>query len=176
VTIEGQILKSEQERGLRVRMQMSPTDERRQNPTTSGETNGEAHCPLCNISPEEVVAEFPRWKLARTKTMKGHEERLMLYHREHVRTLNEQSIGEAYILLSKIGSKFFSYTDTWAIFEPTYATVPDHWHRVASDLNENAQDYQQILKTPRMIIDNKEGTVSRVNPNPELPVPSSNAQ
>ncbi len=88
----------------------------------------------------------------------------MLYHRDHLETLDEQSIGEAYLLLSRMGSKFFSYTDKWAIFEPVYATVPSHWHRVASDLDEKAQDYQQILKTPRTIIDNKNGTVSRENP------------
>jgi hypothetical protein len=108
--------------------------------------------------------------------MKGHKERLMLYHKEHLRTLDEQSIGEAYILLSKIGSKFFYYADKWAIFEPVYATVPDHWHRVASDLDESAQDHQQILKTPRTIVDNKEGTISRANLDKGSPLPSGKAK
>src|SRR5712691_680721 len=147
-----------------------------QNGKMASEIDREARCPLCSISGAEVLAEFQRWKLARTKTMKGHKERLMLYHKEHLKTLDEQSIGEAYILLSKIGSKFFSYTDKWAIFEPVYATVPDHWHRVASDLDESAQDYLQILKTPRMIIDNNEGTIVRANPDKESPFPSGNAQ
>jgi hypothetical protein len=124
----------------------------------------DSDCPLCEIGGDEVLAEFPRWRLARTKTMKGHKERLMLYHRDHLETLDEQSIGEAYLLLSRMGSKFFSYTDKWAIFEPVYATVPRHWHRVASDLDEKAQDYLQILKTPRTVIDNKDGTVSREIP------------
>ena len=155
---------------------MSRTDENRQSRTVSSGTDRDVNCPLCKISGNEVLAEFPRWRLARTKTMKGHRERLMLYHKEHLRTLDEQSIGEAYVLLSKIGSKFFSYADKWAIFEPVYATVPDHWHRVASDLDDSAQDYQQILKTPRMIVDNKEGTISRANPDKEMRLPSSNAQ
>jgi len=73
----------------------------------------------------------------------------------------------------KAGSKFFSYTDKWAIFEPVYATVPDHWHRVASDLDEKAQDYGQILKTPRMIIDNNDGTISRVFPDNKIAGPSN---
>ena len=103
--------------------------------------------------------------------MKGHKERLMLYHKEHLSAIDEQSIGEAYILLSKIGSKFFSFADRWAIFEPVYATVPDHWHRIASDLDESAQDHQQILRTPRMIIDNLQGTVLRMNPAAESPPP-----
>ena len=121
-------------------------------------------CSLCNIPEQEVLVEYQRWRLVRTKTMKGHKERLMLLHKNHVRTLDEGSIGEAYLLMMKAGSKFFSYADKWAIFEPVYATVPGHWHRVASDLDENAQDYDQILKTPRMIIDNHAGTISRVYP------------
>ena len=129
-------------------------------------------CSLCNIPEQEVLVEYQRWKLVRTKTMKGHKERLMLLHKNHVRTLDEGSIGEAYLLMMKAGSKFFSYTNKWAIFEPVYATVPDHWHRVASDLDKKAQDYGQILKTPRMIIDNHDGTISRVYPDNTTPEPS----
>src|SRR5437867_11015636 len=79
-------------------------------------------CPLCNIPDQEVLAEFPRWRLARTKTMKRHRERLMLYHIEHVKTLDEQSIGEAYMLLLTIGRKYFSHADQWAVFEPVYSS------------------------------------------------------
>jgi len=121
-------------------------------------------CPLCNIPGQEVLAEFPRWRLARTKTMKQHRERLMLYHREHVKTLDEQSIGEAYMLFLTIGRRYFSYTDRWAVFEPVYATVPDHWHRVASDLNPGSEDYEQILKTPRLIIHTDQMTIDRAKP------------
>ncbi|TMI21045.1 hypothetical protein E6H31_07375 [Candidatus Bathyarchaeota archaeon] len=152
-----------------VEIRMSGIDEDQRNRSIFRRDDREANCPLCKISDAEVLAEFPRWRLARTKTMKGHRERLMLYHKEHLKALDEQSIGEAYILLSKIGSKFFSYADKWAIFDPVYATVPDHWHRVASDLDRNALDYEQILKTPRMIIDNKEGTISRANPDKDFP-------
>jgi hypothetical protein len=111
-----------------------------------------------------VIADFERWKLARTKTMKGHRERLMLLHKEHLKTLDEGSVGEAYLLLERIGEKYFSYTDKWAIFDPDFATIPDHWHRVASDLDESADDYKQILKTPRMIIENHKGSISRIFP------------
>ncbi len=137
-------------------------------------------CPLCNIPGQEVLAEFPRWRLARTKTMKQHRERLMLYFREHVKTLDEQSIGEAYMLLLTIGRRYFSYTDRWAVFEPVYATVPDHWHRVASDLNPVSEDYEQILKTPRLIIHTDQMTIERARPEsleglPETP-PSAGQQ
>ena len=86
----------------------------------------------------------------------------MLFNKEHVRTLDEGSVGEAYMILAHVGSKFFSFTDKWAVFEPVYATVPDHWHRVASDIDTNADDHEQILKTPRLVIDNVNGTIVRV--------------
>ena len=141
--------------------------------TTEHSASGVQLCPLCKIPQREVLAEFQSWKLARTKTMKGHKERLMLFHKEHLKTLDEGSIGEAYLLLAQVGAKFFSYAEKWAIFEPVYATVPDHWHRVASDLDNRAQDYEQILKTPRMIIDNHDGTIIRAYPekNQDTPGP-----
>jgi len=111
-------------------------------------------CPLCKIAQREILEE----------TMKGHRERLMLFHREHLKTLDEQSIGEAYLLLMGIGSRFFSYVTEWAIFEPVYATVPNHWHRVASDLDPKADDYKQILRTPRTIIDGEKGSIHRADP------------
>ena len=76
--------------------------------------------------------------------------------------LDEGSIGEAYMLLAQAGSKYFAFAEKWAVFEPVYATVPDHWHRVASDLDSNAEDHEQILKTPRTIIDNVKKTIVRV--------------
>jgi len=147
-------------------MRMEPTEEFQ-------ETGNERPCPLCTIPGKEVLMEFPRWRLTRTKTMKGHRERLMIYYRDHVKTLDEQSVGEAYMLLLTIGRKFFSYTKQWGIFEPVYATVPDHWHRVASDLDPGSEDYEQILKTPRLIIDADQMTIDRVKPEPQERLPET---
>lgn len=137
------------------------------NSSSSNRPTGESaprrsRCPLCLLPDSQVLAEFDRWKLARTKTMKGHKERLMLLHKQHLKTVDEGSVGEAYLLLERIGSEYFSYTDKWAIFDPDFATVPDHWHRVASDLDENSEDYKQILKTPRMVIENHQGKITRI--------------
>ncbi|HYY92777.1 MAG TPA: hypothetical protein VE955_12385 [Candidatus Dormibacteraeota bacterium] len=127
----------------------------------------EKPCPLCSMPDQEVLIELPKWRLARTKTMKGHRERLMLLFREHVKLLDEQSVGEAYMLLLTMGQRLFSYANQWAIFEPVYATVPDHWHRVASDLDARSEDYEQILKTPRLVVDRDTMAISRVVPKPE---------
>jgi hypothetical protein len=135
------------------------------------EAEKEKPCPLCTIPLEEVLIEFPRWRLARTKTMKGHKERLMIYYKDHAKTLDEQSVGEAHMILLTIGQKLFSYTKQWGIFEPVYATVPEHWHRVASDLDPGSEDYEQILKTPRLIIDTDQMTIDRVKPEPPKMLP-----
>lgn len=105
--------------------------------------------------------------------MKGHRERLMLLRREHVKDLDEQSIGEAYMLILSTGKQFFDYTKEWALFEPVYATVPTHWHRVASDLDPGAEDHHQILKTPRLIIDNETMSITRNVPNLESQPPDT---
>jgi hypothetical protein len=44
---------------------------------------------------------------------------------------------------------FFSYTNSFSIHKDTFSTMPGHWHVVASDLDKKAEDYRQILKTPR---------------------------
>ncbi len=118
-------------------------------------------CPLCNLSKEEVISEWPNWVLARTKRMKGHKERLMLCHKDHVRAVDERAVAEAYMTLFSVGMKMFHYTRYWAIFEPTFATIPEHWHRVCSDIDPVAEDYSQILNTPRLVIDNKTMSVLR---------------
>ncbi len=45
--------------------------------------------------------------------MKGHKERLMLYAIDHVKNVDDQSFGEAYLLLMIIGTKSFSYATRW---------------------------------------------------------------
>lgn len=93
---------------------------------------------------------------------------LCLLARGTRKQLDEGSIGEAYLLLNSIGQRFFGYTDKWAIFESDFATIPDHWHRIASDLVENADDFHQILRTSRTRISNREGKISRVLPNTKI--------
>jgi hypothetical protein len=121
-------------------------------------------CPLCNLTKQEVISEWPNWVLARTKRLKGHKERLMLCYKDHVPSVDERSIGEAYMMLFNVGMKAFHYSRYWAILEPTYATVPEHWHRVCSDIDPVAEDHEQIIKTPRLVIDNKTLNIQRAEP------------
>jgi hypothetical protein len=124
-------------------------------------------CPLCNLKKDEVIGEWPNWVLARPIRLKGHKERLMLCWKDHVSLVDERAIGEAYVMLFNVGMKAFHYSRYWAILEPTYATIPEHWHRICSDLDPAAEDRDQILKTPRLIIDNKTLNIQRAEPGQE---------
>jgi hypothetical protein len=49
----------------------------------------------------------------------------------------------------------FSYTPKFVIMDTTFATINDHWHLVATDLNPKSQDFDQILSTKWIkVIDN----------------------
>jgi len=117
---------------------------------------------LLQLGREKVFRLDDSWRIVRTKTLKGHRERIMIYPVGHRAQLeNEQQVGEAYLLLYQIGSRIFNYAREWTIMEPTFATVPFHWHRVASDLVPEAEDLEQIQRTPRLVIDNKLLTVEK---------------
>src|SRR5437870_9125463 len=42
--------------------------------------------------------------------------------------------------------------------------IPEHWHRICSDIDPVAEDHDQILKTPRLVIDNKTLNIQRAEP------------
>src|SRR5262249_14722539 len=120
----------------------------------------EASCPLCKIKGNENMSRT--FKLRRvssgkkgywgffivpTKNKKGHDHRYMVVLENHVRDIDQDTESEAV-------SRFFKFmrqfkTD-FAIMESTHATIEDHWHRVGTDLNPNAEDAKQILDTERL--------------------------
>jgi hypothetical protein len=102
-------------------------------------------CPLCEaIQNEKGLYEDDAVKVLRTKTLKGHRERVMVVSRDH------QMNGwiETYMLkkLEDTGMKLFDYTYKFVIVATDYASVPDHPHFIASDL-EPGEDHLQLLGT-----------------------------
>jgi hypothetical protein len=81
-----------------------------------------------------------------TKNKKGHQHRYMLVLQDHVRDIDRDAEAEAvsrfFGFMKKLGADF-------AIMESTHATIGDHWHRVGTDLNPDAEDARQILDTER---------------------------
>jgi hypothetical protein len=114
-------------------------------------------CPLCNLDleKEKKYYEDRSFVVLRTKTGKGHRERIMIVFRRHEHTVPQRAFEHALDVLTKIGREVFSYTPKFVIMDTTFATISDHWHLVATDLDPKSEDFNQILGTRWIkVIDN----------------------
>jgi hypothetical protein len=115
------------------------------------------NCPLCdlNLKEEKVYFKDNSFIVLRTKKLKGHKERVMIVYKRHEHEIPYKAVEHALDILSKIGRKLFSYTPKFVIMDSTFATINDHWHLVASDLDPKSEDFDQILATRWIrIVDN----------------------
>jgi hypothetical protein len=114
-------------------------------------------CPLCNLDleKEKTYYEDRSFMIIKTKTEKGHRERIMIVYKRHEHTIPSKAYDHALDTLAKIGRKIFSYAPKFVIMDTTFATINDHWHLVATDLNPKSEDFDQILATRWIkVIDN----------------------
>ena len=114
-------------------------------------------CPLCNLNleKEKKYYEDRSFIVLRTKTEKGHKERIMIIFKRHEHTLPQKAFEHALDILTDIGKQVFSYTPKFVIMDTTFATINDHWHLVATDLDPKSDDFNQILATRWIkVIDN----------------------
>ena len=114
-------------------------------------------CPLCqlDLEKEKVYYEDRTFIVVRTKTMKGHRERIMIIYKPHEHTIPYKAYERALDIATKIGREVFSYTPKFVIMDSTFATINDHWHLVLSDLDPKSEDFNQILATRWIkVIDN----------------------
>jgi hypothetical protein len=100
-----------------------------------------------DLEKEKIFYADQSFIVLRTKTLKGHRERIMIVYRKHEHTISYKAVERALDILSKIGRKVFSYTPKFVIMDSTFATINDHWHLVASDLDPKSEDFNQILAT-----------------------------
>ena len=107
------------------------------------------NCPLCelDLKKEKVFYEDESFIVVRTKTMKGHRERIMIVYKRHDHTIPYKAYERALTILSETGRKVFKYTPKFVIMDTTFATINEHWHLVASDLDPKSEDFDQILAT-----------------------------
>ena len=115
------------------------------------------NCPLCelDLKKEKIYYEDKSFIVLRTANLKGHKERIMVVYKQHRHTISYKAYERALDILSMIGRKIFNYTPKFVIMDSTFATINDHWHLVASDLNPESEDFEQILNTRWIkVIDN----------------------
>ena len=114
-------------------------------------------CPFCQLDmkSEKVYHEDNSFIVLRTANLKGHRERIMIIFKQHDHTIPYKAFERALDMLSKIGKKAFSYAPKFVIMDSTFATINDHWHLVATDLNPESEDFDQILATKWVsVVDN----------------------
>lgn len=106
-------------------------------------------CPLCSLKLDEevVYGEYGPFLVLRTKDLKGHRERIMIVIKVHTHNIGFHLYEEALNFLVEVGKRVFSYTPKFVIMDSTFATINEHWHLVATDLDPNSEDFQQILRT-----------------------------
>ena len=115
-------------------------------------------CPLCSLdlTKEKVFAKNGPLTILRTKKLKGHKERIMVVYNEHVHSIPFKDFEAAFAFLIDIGRKVFKYTPKFIIMDNTFASINEHWHLVATDLDPKADDFEQILATKWLeVIDNR---------------------
>lgn len=106
-------------------------------------------CPLCNLDlkNEIIYGEYGPFLVIRTKNLKGHRERIMIVHKQHVHSISNAEYEEALDFLVEIGKRVFHYTPKFVIMDSTFATITEHWHLVCTDLDPKSEDLDQILRT-----------------------------
>lgn len=106
-------------------------------------------CSLCELklSEEKIFYEDNSFIVLRTKTLKGHKERIMLVYKIHTHSLSMQDVDVALELLERVGRQIFKYTPKFIIMDSTFATNTEHWHLVVTDLDPKSEDFEQILNT-----------------------------
>ncbi|MEM2282605.1 MAG: hypothetical protein QXH26_03555 [Candidatus Hadarchaeales archaeon] len=113
-----------------------------------------AACPLCGVwerEPQNVFYQDEHFAVVRTKYLKGHRERLMVVWKRHEALIPAEARERALRVLEEVGRRAFAYTWKFVIMEGNLAreaTVRDHWHLIASDLDPHAQDFERVLSIP----------------------------
>jgi hypothetical protein len=107
------------------------------------------YCDNYKAGTEVIFHEDNLIYVVRAKDMKGHEERLVLVSKAHVKDLPEgleykaksKGIEVARDVFGKIkGLEFISY------LQDTKSRFGSHWHRIICDLDPDADDWEQIIK------------------------------
>jgi len=109
-------------------------------------------CSLCRINPlDDLVFYHDNLvTVCRTKDLKGHNERIMVILNRHDKNPSLEYINHARKHLIRVGRHKF--LTSFFILHDTFSRVGDHWHLVASDLDPETEDYEQMLKTERELI------------------------
>lgn len=109
-----------------------------------------ASCPLClAIANEDAIYKDDKVTILETNNLKGHQRRIMVVWNIH-NDLTWRSRDMDYMIgkMSEIGREVFNYTSKFVIMSTKFASIRDHIHYVATDLDTDSDDFLQIMGTP----------------------------
>jgi len=115
-------------------------------------------CPLCKAIKEEkdkILYEDNEIIILPTKYKKGHHKRIMAISTKHSPELSPLLEEMSLQHFIKFCKNYFDEEPTFALVEPTYATVPEHWHRIACDWFTTPKERKQLNYTPHQAIQTK---------------------
>jgi hypothetical protein len=106
-------------------------------------------CKLCLIpKTEKLLYEDELVYLVETKLKKGHKVRVMIVIKRHDVSPTFQERTKALFVLNKYME---SKCDLWFVCDSTYATIPEHFHLVACDVDStNKKEMEQLANTSKI--------------------------
>jgi hypothetical protein len=122
-------------------------------------------CRLCDvIKNEDPLYEDDECIIVNTRFMKGHHKRVMIISKAHYSNLDapEDLAQRLMQTLIRFGKPYFDEEPTFAICEPTYCSIPEHWHRIASDWI--GPDVYWVNYTPHIAVSTNTRPPSRETP------------
>lgn len=115
-----------------------------------GEVNSKVGCPLCEIPKREsLLYEDSKVYLVSTKDQKGHKVRVMACLKRHFThpTDEEQTLANAVLFDYMNG---LMHGEDWFIVGSENASIPDHWHRIATDFPLEDEKDPLFAKTSKI--------------------------
>jgi hypothetical protein len=104
-------------------------------------------CQLCQINPKDSSEKFHyRGKnvtIVDAKNKKGHNNRLMVFSDAHKINPGDEVVEHGKEMLIETAKKVIG--DDFIVYGHM-ATIQDHWHMIASDMKEDAKDFEEIGK------------------------------
>jgi len=108
-------------------------------------------CPLCSIPKyESLLYEDDKIYLVSTKDLRGHKVRVMAVTKRHTiePTFEEQILADG--ILFEHMTKLMGKND-WYIVSSQFASIPQHWHRIAMDFPLEEEEDPMFTKTPKIM-------------------------
>lgn len=111
-----------------------------------------SECSICTIPErEELLYSNEEIFLVQTKQLKGHDHRIMACIYEHRKEPTFTERSNAYAIVNDYMNRVMN-GEEWLLVEDKFASLPDHWHLIASCKKGTPEELEALKKTPTVIM------------------------